>query len=135
MAKYVVTLNGKNYEVEVEKNTAKITNTTAAAAPAAAPAPKAAHAPAPVAAPAPAAAPAPVAAAPAGGAHVTAPMPGTVLNVVAPVGTAVKAGDVILILEAMKMENDIVAPCDGTVASVAAKGTSVNTDDVLATLS
>ena len=123
MAKYVVTLNGKNYEVEVEKNTAKITNTTAAAAPAAAPAP------------APAAAPAPVAAAPAGGANVTAPMPGTVLNVVAPVGTAVKAGDVILILEAMKMENDIVAPCDGTVASVAAKGTSVNTDDVLATLS
>ena len=125
MAKYVVTLNGKNYEVEVEKNTAKITNTTAAAAPAAAPAPKAAPAPAPVAAPAPAPAPAPVAAAPAG----------TVLNVVAPVGTAVKAGDVILILEAMKMENDIVAPCDGTVASVAAKGTSVNTDDVLATLS
>lgn len=135
MAKYVVTLNGKNYEVEVEKNTAKLTNTTAAAAPAAAPAPKAAPAPAPVAAPAPAPAPAPVAAAPAGGANVTAPMPGTVLNVVAPVGTAVKAGDVILILEAMKMENDIVAPCDGTVASVAAKGTSVNTDDVLATLS
>ena len=135
MAKYVVTLNGKNYEVEVEKNTAKITNTTAAAAPAAAPAPQAAPAPAPVAAPAPAPAPAPVAAAPAGGANVTAPMPGTVLNVVAPVGTAVKAGDVILILEAMKMENDIVAPCDGTVASVAAKGTSVNTDDVLATLS
>ena len=138
MAKYVVTLNGKNYEVEVEKNTAKITDTTAAAAPAApaaAPAPKAAPAPAPVAAPAPAPAPAPVAAAPAGGANVTAPMPGTVLNVVAPVGTAVKAGDVILILEAMKMENDIVAPCDGTVASVAAKGTSVNTDDVLATLS
>ncbi len=135
MAKYVVTLNGKNYEVEVEKNTAKITNTTAAAAPAAAPAPKAAPAPAPVAAPAPAPAPAPVAAAPAGDANVTAPMPGTVLNVVAPVGTAVKAGDVILILEAMKMENDIVAPCDGTVASVAAKGTSVNTDDVLATLS
>ena len=135
MAKYVVTLNGKNYEVEVEKNTAKITKTTAAAAPAAAPAPKAAPAPAPVAAPAPAPAPAPVAAAPAGGANVTAPMPGTVLNVVAPVGTAVKAGDVILILEAMKMENDIVAPCDGTVASVAAKGTSVNTDDVLATLS
>lgn len=135
MAKYVVTLNGKNYEVEVEKNTAKITNTTAAAAPAAAPAPKAAPAPAPVAAPAPAPAPAPVAAAPAGSANVTAPMPGTVLNVVAPVGTAVKAGDVILILEAMKMENDIVAPCDGTVASVAAKGTSVNTDDVLATLS
>lgn len=135
MAKYVVTLNGKNYEVEVEKNTAKINNTTAAAAPAAAPAPKAAPAPAPVAAPAPAPAPAPVAAAPAGGANVTAPMPGTVLNVVAPVGTAVKAGDVILILEAMKMENDIVAPCDGTVASVAAKGTSVNTDDVLATLS
>ena len=135
MAKYVVTLNGKNYEVEVEKNTAKITNTSAAAAPVAAPAPKAAPAPAPAAAPAPAPAPAPVAAAPAGGANVIAPMPGTVLNVVAPVGTAVKAGDVILILEDMKIEIDIVAPCDGTVASVAAKGTSVNTDDVLATLS
>ena len=135
MAKYVVTLNGKNYEVPVSKTPAKLTNTTAPAAPPASPAPKPAPAPAPVAAPAPAPAPAPVAAAPAGGANVTAPMPGTVLNVVAPVGTAVKAGDVILILEAMKMENDIVAPCDGTVASVAAKGTSVNTDDVLATLS
>lgn len=126
MAKYVVTLNGKNYEVEVEKNTAKITNTTAAAAPAAAPAPKAAPAPAPVAAPAPAPAPAPVAAAPAGGANVTAPMPGTVLNVVAPVGTAVKAGDVILILEAMKMENDIKADRDGKVTSIkVSKGESI----------
>ena len=128
MAKYVVTLNGKNYEVEVEKNTAKITNTTAAAAPAAAPAPKAAPAPAPVAAPAPA----PVAAAPAGGANVTAPMPGTVLNVVAPVGTAVKAGDVILILEAMKMENEIMSPCDGKVVSVSvSKGAAVESGTLL----
>ena len=62
-------------------------------------------------------------------------MPGTILDIKVASGAAVKSGDVLFVLEAMKMENDIVAPCDGTVASVAAKGTSVNTDDVLATLS
>ncbi len=62
-------------------------------------------------------------------------MPGTVLKVVAGPGTAVKAGEVILVLEAMKMENDIVAPADGTVKQVlVSKGSSVNTDDVLAVL-
>ena len=62
-------------------------------------------------------------------------MPGTVLKVVAPEGTAVKAGDVILVLEAMKMENDIVAPENGTVKQhLVSKGSSVNTDDVLAVL-
>ena len=62
-------------------------------------------------------------------------MPGTVLSVKAPVGTAVKAGDVVVVLEAMKMENDIVAPVDGTVKQVlVSKGSTVNTDDVLAVL-
>ena len=62
-------------------------------------------------------------------------MPGTILAVKKNVGDAVKAGDVIAVLEAMKMENDIVAPCDGTVKSInAPKGSSVNTDDVLAVI-
>ena len=84
----------------------------------------------------PAAAPAaPAAAAPTDGTPVKAPMPGTILSIKAPVGTAVKAGDVVLVLEAMKMENDIVAPCDGTVKQMlVAKGASVNTDDVLAVI-
>ena len=124
--KYMVTLNGKNYEVEVEETEAVIVSVTDAA-----PAPDAAPvaAPAPVAA-APAAAPAPVAAA--DGAKVLSPMPGTILNVSANVGAAVKAGDVLIVLEAMKMENDIVAPCDGTVKQVLVqKGSSVATDDLL----
>ena len=62
-------------------------------------------------------------------------MPGNILDIKVNVGDSVAANQVVVVLEAMKMENDIVAPCDGTVASVAAKGTSVNTDDVLATLS
>ena len=66
---------------------------------------------------------------------VKTPLPGVILQIKCNVGDTVKRGQTLLILEAMKMENDIVAPCDGTVASVAAKGTSVNTDDVLATLS
>ncbi len=121
--KYVVTLNGKNYEVEVEKTDAVITAVTDAA-PAA-----------PVAAPAPAAAPA-LAAAPAAaadGQKVLSPMPGTILSVNVSAGSAVKAGDVLLILEAMKMENEIVAPCDGTVKQLAVqKGSTVATDELLA---
>jgi glutaconyl-CoA decarboxylase len=133
--KYVVTLNGKNYEVDVTETDAIVTGITevpvmVAAAPAAAPvaapaeAPKAEEAPA-----APAAPSAPTAS----GTQVKAPMPGTILAVKASAGQAVKAGDVIVVLEAMKMENDIVAPCDGTVKEiVVTKGTTVNTDDVLA---
>ncbi len=83
-------------------------------------------------APAAPAAPAPVSA---DGTQVKAPMPGTILAVKKSVGDPVKAGDVIVVLEAMKMENDIVAPCDGTVKSInAPKGTTVNTDDVLAVI-
>ncbi len=120
--KYVVTLNGKNYEVEVEKTDAVITAVTDAA-PAA-----------PIAAPAPAAAPAAAApAAAADGQKVLSPMPGTILSVNVSAGSAVKAGDVLLILEAMKMENEIVAPCDGTVKQLAVqKGSTVATDELLA---
>ena len=94
---------------------------------------------APVAAPvqAPAAAPAPKAAVQgnAGSVAVKAPMPGTILKLNASVGQAVKKGAVLCVLEAMKMDNDICAPADGTVASVnVQKGASVNTDDVLVTL-
>ena len=135
--KYIVTLNGKNYEVEVTESEAVITNITsapAAAAPVAvaAPAPVAA---APVAAPAaPAAAPAPVAVA-GDGVKVTAPMPGNILNVNVSAGQAVKKGDVMFILEAMKMENEIVAPEDGTVKQILAqKGATVDTDEVLAVI-
>ena len=136
--KYNVTLNGKIYEVDVTESDAVVTGVTqvpvAVAAPAVAPVAVAPVA-APVAAPeAPAEAPA---AAPvsADGTQVKAPMPGTILAVKKNVGEAVKAGDVIVVLEAMKMENDIVAPCDGTVKSInAPKGSTVNTDDVIAVI-
>ena len=121
MKNYTITVNGVAYEVTVEEGT-----TGAATAPAAAPkaAPKAAPAAPKAAAPAAAA----------GAVKVNAPMPGQVLSVKANVGQAVKKGEVILILEAMKMENEIVAPQDGTVASTVAAGTSVEAGDVLATL-
>ncbi len=121
--KYVVTLNGKNYEVEVTEQEAVLLSVSDAAA-----------APAPVAAPAPAAAPAAAPATPVAGdgTKVPSPMPGTILSVNVTVGQAVKSGDVLLVLEAMKMENDIVAPCDGTVKQLlVSKGSTVNTDDVL----
>lgn len=127
--KYVVTLNGKNYEVEVEETDAVITAITDAA-PAAAPT----AAPAVAAAPA-AAAPAAAPAASAAGVQVTAPMPGNILSVNVTMGQAVKRGDVLFILEAMKMENDIVAPEDGVVKQILAqKGAAVDTDAVLAVI-
>ena len=126
--KYKVTLNGTTYEVEVEHGQAMLIDEYAAIAPAAAPA--AAPAPvvaAPVAAPAPAAAPA-AAAVTASGEVVASPMPGVILNVKVTQGQAVKKGDVLIILEAMKMENEIAAPKDGTVAQiVTAKGANVDT--------
>ena len=86
---------------------------------------------APVAA-APAAAAAPVAAAPAGGEKVSAPMPGTILDVKVSNGASVKKGDILFILEAMKMENEIMAPCDGTIASVSVtKGAAVDSGALL----
>ena len=127
MKNYTITVNGNVYEVTVEEGF-----TGAASAPkAAAPAPKAA---APKAAPAPAAAPAAPAGA-AGAVAVTAPMPGKILGVKASAGQAVKRGQVLLILEAMKMENEIVAPQDGTVATInVAVGDSVEPGATLATL-
>lgn len=132
---YKVTLNGKIYEVEVTECDAKVTGVSQVPVSAvAAPAPVAAAPAAPSAA-APAAAPAAPAASATDGTPVKAPMPGTIIAVKKNAGEAVKAGDVVVVLEAMKMENDIVAPCDGTVkAIVAAKGASVNTDDVIAVI-
>jgi len=123
--KYIVNLNGMNYEVEVEETEAVITSVAqAAAAPVAAPAPAAAPAAAPVAAPA---------AATADGAKVVAPMPGTILSVSKNVGDSVASGEVIMILEAMKMENEIVAPAAGTIKQLLVqKGSTVETDAVLA---
>lgn len=125
--KYVVTINGKQYDVEVEKVSGgyKPMSMGAKAAPAA-PAP-AAPAPAPAAPKA-----APVSA---GDNTVTSPMPGTILGVKVKEGDAVKAGQLVIILEAMKMENEIVAPADGVVASVAVKeGDTVETDATLVVL-
>ena len=135
--KYQVKVDGKVFEVEVEKvggGYASITPGSLTAAPAApvAPAPQAA---APAPAPAAPAAPAPAAAPAAGGAgDVVAPMPGTVLKVNVNNGDTVASGDVILILEAMKMENEIVAPCAGTVTLNVKAGETVDTDAVLASV-
>ena len=115
MKTYTITVNGKAYAVTVEEGAA------AGAAPAAAPVAPAAAAPAPAGA--------------AGSVQVAAPMPGKVVAVKGAVGQAVKKGDVILVLEAMKMENDIVAPQDGTIASInVSTGDSVESGAVLATL-
>ena len=112
MKKYRVTVNGTAYEIELEELTG------------AAPTP----APAPAAAPAPA----PAAAAPAGGEQVTSPMPGTILSINVAAGDTVKRGQVLMILEAMKMENEIMCPCDGKIASVnTSKGASVESGTLL----
>ena len=120
MKKYRVNVNGTAYEVEIEL-------IDGATAPAAAPAPAAKEE----------AAPPPAATAPAiaGGEAITAPMPGTILAVNVTAGQAIKKGDVLFILEAMKMENEIMAPADGTVAAVAVnKGATVESGAVLCTL-
>ena len=115
MNAYKVTMNGKVYEFTIEL----INKDDIKAAPAAPAAPAAA----------------PAAPAAAGAVTVTSPMPGTILDVKVAAGQAVKKGDVICVLEAMKMENDIPAPADGVIASVnVQKGASVSAGDVLATL-
>ena len=123
--KYKVTLNGRTYEVEVEAGKAMLLDEYEAIAPAApAAAPAAAAAPVAAAAPAAPAAPAITGA----GEAVNAPMPGTILKVAVTQGQAVKAGTLLCVLEAMKMENEILAPKAGTVTQVlAAKGSHVET--------
>ena len=125
MKYYNITVNGVAYSVSVEE-------TAAGAAPVAAAAPAAPAAP--KAAPAPAAAPKAAAGA-AGAVAVKAPMPGNILDVKVSAGASVKAGDVLVILEAMKMENEIMAPCDGTVTSVSVtKGAAVESGALLCTI-
>ncbi len=135
MRKFNIKVNGQAYEVEVEEvagGFAPAPVVPVAAAPALAVAPVAAPAPEKAEAKA---APAPVSvAAPAGGTQLKAPMPGTVIDFKATNGAAVKKGQTVLILEAMKMENEIVAPADGVITFVASKGASVNTDDLLAVI-
>lgn len=127
--KYKVTLNGRTYEVEVEAGKAMLLDEYEAIVPTAAPAAPAA----PVAAPA--AAPAPAAAAPVAGDAVTAPMPGNILKVNVTAGQAVKEGDVLVVLEAMKMENEILAPKACTVKQVlVSKGATVDTGATLVVL-
>ena len=110
MKKYRVTVNGTVYEIELEELTGA----------------------APVSAPAAAPAPAPVAAAPAGGEQVTSPMPGNILAVNVAAGDSVKRGQVLMVLEAMKMENEIMCPCDGKVVSVnTSKGATVESGTLL----
>ena len=125
--KYIVTINNKNYEVEVEQGQASIVKTTEVA-PTAAPAPSAVSAPA--AQPSSATTITSV-----NGEPIKAPMPGLILNCKVSSGSKVKKGDVLFILEAMKMENEIVASIDGTVVQIlAAKGSSVATGEILAVI-
>lgn len=131
--KYKVTLNGRTYEVEVEAGKAMLLDEYEAIVPTAAPVAAPAAAPVPVAAPA--AAPAPAAAAPVAGEAITAPMPGNILKVNVTAGQAVKEGDVLVVLEAMKMENEILAPKACTVKQVlVSKGATVDTGATLVVL-
>lgn len=122
MRKFNVNVNGNSYVVEVEE----VGASASASAPVAAPAPVAA-------APAPAPAAAPVAK-PAGGTSLKSPMPGTILKINLNNGATVKKGDVVLVLEAMKMENDIVAPADGTLTYLVNQGATVETGTELAVI-
>lgn len=117
MRNFIITVNGNTYEVGVEEVGASVTPYTAPVAPA--PAQTSAPAPATVAA---------------GGTKVVSPFPGLIKNLLVENGAKVKKDQPILVLEAMKMDNDITAPCDGTVTFAVAKGANVESDAVLATI-
>ena len=129
MRNFVITVNGKSYDVAVEEvgGAPVATPVVKAVAPVAAPAPVAQDKPA-----APVEAPAPAKAAPANGEKVLSPFPGLIKNLLIAEGTSVKKDQPILVLEAMKMDNDITAPCDGVVHFQVAKGANVESDSVLA---
>lgn len=139
MRNFVITVNGKSYEVAVEEVGAVASapvQPVSMPAPAAAPAaPKAAPATQPAAAPAPAPAPAAPKAAPANGEKVLAPFPGLIKELLVAEGASVKKDQPVLVLEAMKMDNDITAPCDGTVSFCVDKGANVESDAVLCVIS
>ncbi len=121
MRKFRINVNGSFYDVEVEEVGGAVAAAPVAAAPIAAPA-------------APAAAPAP-APAPAGGTAVEAPMPGKIVSVKVSVGQTVNEGDVVCVLEAMKMENEIMAPTSGKIVAVSvSNGDSVNTGDAIVSI-
>jgi len=125
--KYIITINDKNYEVDVEKGEARVmsvSNRTQAATVPLSTGPSA-SAPVPLAADKPAASPS-------DGTAIVAPMPGTILSIMKKPGDYVKAGDVVLILEAMKMENEIVATAAGTISQIlVSKGAMVTTGESL----
>ena len=123
MRNFIITVNGKSYEVGVEEVGATASAPVAVSAPVAAPV-------APKAAPAPAA----PKAAPANGEKVLSPFPGLIKNLLVAEGASVKKDQPILVLEAMKMDNDITAPCDGVVRFQVAKGANVESDSVLAVI-
>ena len=138
--KYIVTLNGKRYEVEVEDAQAtllQVTDATNPAQPAPTPAPAPEPTPTPTPAPTPAPAPTSAPSQPqAAGEAVKAPMPGTIVSVKVSQGEAVAKGQVLVVLEAMKMENEISSPRAGTVAQIlVSQGSSVQTDATLLILS
>ncbi|MBP5307858.1 MAG: acetyl-CoA carboxylase biotin carboxyl carrier protein subunit [Clostridia bacterium] len=119
MRNFIITVDGRQYEVGVEE-----VGVTASAVTAPKPAPET------VASPAPAAAPK----APAGGTQMKAPMPGMISGFKVENGAAVKKGQVVLVFEAMKMENDLTAPCDGVITFTVSKGANVDTGAVIATI-
>ena len=119
MRNFIVTIDGKQYEVGVEEVGATASAQAPVAAPAATPAP---------------AAPKKEAAGPVNGTKFTAPMPGMVKKLTKANGTAVKEGDVIMVLEAMKMDNDLTAPCAGTITYKVSEGSNVDTGALLAVI-
>lgn len=134
MKKYYVTVNGTRYEVEVEEVKGEFQDKYESAPVSAPQQPQTKETPKAAAAPTQAEKPAPKNNS-AGGERINCPMPGTIVNVNVKEGTAIKKGDLLFVLEAMKMENEIVSPVDGTVTSVAVtKGQTVNTEDLLAVI-
>ena len=123
MRNFIVTIDGKQYQVGVEEVGATASTTPVVTEIKSAPV---------AAAPAPAAKPA--VAGPVNGTKVNAPMPGMIKSLSLPEGSAVKEGDVILVLEAMKMDNDITAPCSGTISYKTTKGSNVDTGDLMAVI-